>query len=690
MLGGCAAPLGSSSPGSRCWRPSASCSAGRPRRCASRRDASDLEPGLLQVDPALRGAVSLGNGVYVQFAAGRPAGHPAVGHRVARGRPGGARSPPPSGTCSGATRRAADGGWARARRAAVAGARGRRAVAGQPAGHRPHAERPRGHLHRPGLPRPAARAGLAALHAHASPGARRTPGSCSRCSVPGRGRRGDARLPPHRFHVPRRRRPGRGRRCCATGRYPIVSRGTDVAGRRRAPRWRPRRCCCPARPTGSRVDGTAYTTLDLRHRGRVDTTVWQPDLTVPAVRRHARCRWSAQHSTDVGRMPTAAGLGHRRRRGRGARVHPAGAGHRDPAARRERRRSPPLLVAGRRPARGATRSWHALVDRLSAKDVRLLTSVSPSLALHPRALRPGRRAEPAGHRPPARLPGRRRRAGARCQVARAGPGRRLGARRARRPQPTRPRSSWYTQVLANRMRARAGLRLAGARRRRAAADRAAGRTATRRPSSNLARAAGRRVTRQACVRRRPAGLPAAAGHRGRRTPCRRRRLRPRPAGHRLVRRAGLGAVLPATLNAGLSGMTIVYSAVGGTSTRVQLGRSPARPHRRAARAGGPSCRRSAPLLVTADGDRPAGTPQVWDSPARLPAFARSSRVFAALAQYRRTALRQASGDGLPVVRPVWLAEPDLSQDSTAGRVPVRRLAARGPGADRRASATVQA
>jgi alpha-glucosidase len=128
---------------------------------------------------------------------------------------------------------------------------------------------------------------------------------------------------------------------------------------------------------------------------------------------------------------------------------------------------------------------------------------------------------------------------------------------------------------------------------------------------------------------------------------------------------GLGAVLPAMLNAGLSGMTSVYSAVGGTSTVSSwAGRRRGRSDELLSRWA--ELQAFGALLVTADGDRPAGTPQVWDSPARLQAFVRSSRVFAALAQYRRSSLRQAERDGLPVVRPVWLAEPGLSQDSTQG------------------------
>jgi alpha-glucosidase len=126
---------------------------------------------------------------------------------------------------------------------------------------------------------------------------------------------------------------------------------------------------------------------------------------------------------------------------------------------------------------------------------------------------------------------------------------------------------------------------------------------------------------------------------------------------------GLGGALAATVNAGLSGLTITHSSVGGsTPSSTWWGRPTRRSDELLAR--WTELETFGPLLVTDDGDHPGSTPQVWDSPSRLAAFARMSRVFAALSDYRDAVVRQASRDGLPVVRPLWLAEPGLTQAST--------------------------
>ncbi len=130
-------------------------------------------------------------------------------------------------------------------------------------------------------------------------------------------------------------------------------------------------------------------------------------------------------------------------------------------------------------------------------------------------------------------------------------------------------------------------------------------------------------------------------------------------------RAGLGGALAATVNAGISGLTITHSAVGGSREPTgwwdRGGRSDELLERWT------ELETFGPLLVTDDGDHPADLPQVWDSPDRLAAFARMSRVFATLAAYRRSMVLQASRDGRPVVRPLWLAEPGLTQASTGSQ-----------------------
>jgi alpha-glucosidase len=130
---------------------------------------------------------------------------------------------------------------------------------------------------------------------------------------------------------------------------------------------------------------------------------------------------------------------------------------------------------------------------------------------------------------------------------------------------------------------------------------------------------------------------------------------------------GLAGVLPATLNAGLSGLGLVHSGVGGTSApSVPLWPDDARTDELLARWA--ELELFGPLLRTEDGDRPDRMAQVWDSPARLRQFARVTRLFAATSAYRRSAIADALRSGRPLVRPVWAAYPQLSQGSTVGEL----------------------
>lgn len=123
---------------------------------------------------------------------------------------------------------------------------------------------------------------------------------------------------------------------------------------------------------------------------------------------------------------------------------------------------------------------------------------------------------------------------------------------------------------------------------------------------------------------------------------------------------GLASVLPAKLTAGLSGMTQVASGVGGWSQpRVPLRGNAKRTDELLARWA--ELEAFGSLLRSEDGAAPDTVPQVWDSPARAAAFARSSRLFAATAAYRRQVMAQASVTGLPVVRPFWLQDTNARQ-----------------------------
>ncbi|WP_426565271.1 TIM-barrel domain-containing protein [Angustibacter sp. McL0619] len=617
------------------------------------RDASDLVPGLLQVQPGLRGAVSLGNGVYVQFGLGGllvTRQSATVWRGVDQASPFtaglGHLAWSDAGTSESSGWEAHDGPHWQVREQ-VDRTLGNLQVTGRTLSDRNVVytgrifhDQPRG---ADSLPfrltitrrEPDSRivmdvqvpgADAVAMHAYRRPG----------WSMRGAGVQGDQVL-------------------LRDGRYPILVRGTgvhDTAGASLGPVP----MLLSSASNGFAVDGTGYTTLDLRHQGRVDTTVWQPELSV-RLYDGTPVQMVSQHSSDAGRLhplPVWATSG--------AVVGVRGSTQRVLDAAVQLLDANAVLAAvlvqdgGERPRYPG---WHALVDRLSAKDVRVLTSVSPSLALRARASRPTDEQQ--------LLATARDRgflvtdaSGRSVQVRTPDPD--VGSVPGALIDLTNPAAvTWYTTVLADRMRDErlSGWQVLGGAELPPNARLAEGSAAT---EHNAWPARWAAMTRQACV---DAGRPDCL-------------LLQDTASERATdvgafglgqlatdwSQRGLGAVLPATLNAGVAGLTVVAAPVGGTSTVTSWsGRAQERTDELLARWAELASMGS--LLVTSDGDRPDANKQVWDSPARLAAFAHTSRVFAALAQYRRSAVRQAVVDGLPVVRPLWLEDPELSQDRTA-------------------------
>ncbi|GAB3598555.1 hypothetical protein GCM10027446_29130 [Angustibacter peucedani] len=622
------------------------------------RDASDLEPGLLQVAPDLRGAVSLGNGVYVQLSTGGLV----ISRQAAvvfRGVDHG--SPFTAGTGSlrwrqadgGAVSPGSDDAWA-----AHDGPRwqvhedvehslGNLSVTGRVLDGRSvtytgrvFRDAPDGDLSLPfelTITRRALDsrvlldvrvpgADAVALHEYRRPG----------YTFRGAGAQRDELL-------------------LSDGRYPVVTRSTDVGGDDGSS-LAPVPALFSSAGSGWALDTRAYSVVDLRHGGRVDATVWQNRLQARLYDGTPE-QMISQHTTDAAQvhpLPVWATAG--------AVVSVRGSTDRvqDAAVR--------LLDGGAALAAVLVRDggdrrtypgWARLVDRLAAKDVRVLTSVAPGFALRARPSGPDD--EPAlltvarnrsylvedaeGDPLPVRLPD---------PDVGSVPGVLLDLTNA-------DAVAWYTQMLADRMRHErvSGWSVLGGAGLPTSARLRSGDAATEHNAWPRRWAA---VTRRACeLAGRPDCLllqdtadertPASAGAFG----------LGRTATDWSAR--GLGGVLAATVNAGLSGLATTYSGVGGTTTlRSWTGRARERDDELLARWA--ELEAFGSLLVTEDGDHPEGTPQVWDSPARLAAFARSSRVFAALADYRRTVLRQAQDDGLPVVRPLWLSEPGLTQSST--------------------------
>lgn len=115
---------------------------------------------------------------------------------------------------------------------------------------------------------------------------------------------------------------------------------------------------------------------------------------------------------------------------------------------------------------------------------------------------------------------------------------------------------------------------------------------------------------------------------------------------------GLASVLRGTFSAGVSGWPLVHSDVGGyTSIDAQVKdyvRSPELLARWA------ELSAFGVMMRTHEGNRPAANVQVGDERARG-RFAEATRIYAALADYRREVLAHATRTGVPAIRHGWLA-----------------------------------
>jgi sulfoquinovosidase len=635
-----------------------------------RRDGSDLEPGLVTVAPVARGAVSLGNGVYAQLSGGgltvnrRSA---VVWRGVDRG------SPVTAGLgrlrWRGPTSDPRDAGVLRAQERVtrslgnlvITGRRLRDASVSWTGALTDASDDPRGTLpvtltvtrrerdSRVLLDVSVPGADVVAIHEYRRDG----------YTVRGLGAQGVGEF-------------------LEDGRYPVLTRA-DGIGRGRWPltAWQdlvrhgsggdPATTSAPvpaylsSAGSGVALDTSRYAVVDLRHRGRVDSSVWADRLRA-RLYDGTPAQLLAQHAADVGLPPvppawatSGAVVGVR---GSVARIRSVVTRLTDAQA----------VVAAVLVRDGGVRrrypGWAALVDRLRARDVRVMTSVSGGLALAPRAGGPddepalletarshGWLVEDASGRP------------ATVRVEDPDVGGVAGAL----VDLTDPAAvAWYTGVLAARMRADglSGWSVEGGDELPLTARLAAGDAADEHNAWPRRLAA---LTRAACVR---AGRPDCL-------------LVQRTADERTAAATGvlslggrvadwspedgLAGVLPATFNAGLSGLGLVHSGVGGASApSVPLWPDGRRTDELLARWA--ELELFGPLLRTEDGDRPDRLAQVWDSPVRLRQFARVTRLFAATAEYRRRAIAQTRRSGAPLVRPVWAGYPRLLQGSTSGEL----------------------
>lgn len=118
---------------------------------------------------------------------------------------------------------------------------------------------------------------------------------------------------------------------------------------------------------------------------------------------------------------------------------------------------------------------------------------------------------------------------------------------------------------------------------------------------------------------------------------------------------GMASALRGMLSAGLSGMTLIHSDTGGYTTLD----TPVGDYHRSSEL----LRRWTELsafgvfLRTHEGSRPTENVQVYD-PAEVRSFARMTRVYAALAPYRRMVVAEAARTGMPAIRATWLEYPN--------------------------------
>jgi len=132
---------------------------------------------------------------------------------------------------------------------------------------------------------------------------------------------------------------------------------------------------------------------------------------------------------------------------------------------------------------------------------------------------------------------------------------------------------------------------------------------------------------------------------------------------------GIWSALAGLLSSGFSGFSLNHSDVGGYTTTAVPGTPKWLP--------GLIFKRSRELLMrwaelntftallrTHEGNRPEANHQIWDSPEALSHFAHCSRLFAALAPYRRQLEVEAQEKGYPLVRHPYLVFPKetITQD----------------------------
>ncbi len=118
---------------------------------------------------------------------------------------------------------------------------------------------------------------------------------------------------------------------------------------------------------------------------------------------------------------------------------------------------------------------------------------------------------------------------------------------------------------------------------------------------------------------------------------------------------GLASALLGSFSSGVSGWPLSHSDVGGYTSINAVVRNYVRPDDLLQR--WTEFAAFGVVLRTHEGNRPAENHQVYDTAESREAFARMTRVFAALAPYRAEILAVAEQSGVPAIRHGWLVHP---------------------------------
>lgn len=118
---------------------------------------------------------------------------------------------------------------------------------------------------------------------------------------------------------------------------------------------------------------------------------------------------------------------------------------------------------------------------------------------------------------------------------------------------------------------------------------------------------------------------------------------------------GLASARSAMLSAGVSGWPLVHSDVGGYTSIDAVVKDYTRSPELLQRWS--ELEAFGVLMRTHEGNRPAQNTQVYESPDIAEAFAAMTRVYAALAPYRRHVIAEAVETGVPALRHGWLVAP---------------------------------